>query len=819
MFSKFKSTPPVVHHPWDANPITEFYDIGKQVASCGPENVWKIHDAYRKNDSKQECSVFIFEKKIAEKLHKPKRKETVTELLRNSIRTLERLRNCKVLLVLHTVEECADTLAFATEPIMTSLANILAFQAGGAPIVGPPVTGASVPPGSPSIKPQYAKEHHFIDLELRYGLLQITEALAYLHYKMNLVHRNVCPSSILLTKRGTWKLGGLEFAETVLDIGSPEPMPCIPWTSRFSKMVQPNLDYIAPEVQQSSVYSVLSDMYSLGMTICAVFNNGRPLIQANYSSSNYAKQMEFLDDQVHLILPRIVTGLQDAVTRLLARDCNQRPTSQILSLIKYFNDLPIQTLQALDVLLMKEPNQKSTFYRTTMMEVLPYIPRKIWWQHIWPYLQMEINMGEVLAAVLVPVMYMVKNSSMEEYEFHMVPTLKDLFASAKSIQASVTILEHLECLLEKTPRDEIKTEVLPLLYNAFDSSTVQIQSAALDAVHDISDYLDEHAIRRMIIPKTRNVYDQNQGDLHIIEGVLKCIECTLDRLEKSQIMDEVLPLLWDVRLNDPKIAVRVVGIYKLMMTDKKYGLTISLMATRVIPLLMPQTINPSINLEQFTIIIEMLREMFDLVEKHQRNKLKADIINLANANLERRAMRHQISTDNVQAPPFNIPNLRVEQRKTSSAEDMARKNSTGSGLLGSWWFGNSSSSQDGNNFLRVASAFSNRRLSDNTLITPKIRIAHSSTSSPGGSPGSGAGLPTRRHSSIGPQERRGSHVNLSPPTGGSMPNSSSSVPFLLSSSMQSIRSRRPSATLGGSHGSGLLHQLGSGMSQLFSGRS
>jgi SCY1-like protein 2 len=28
-------------------------------------------------------------------------------------------------------------------------------------------------------------------------------------------------------------------------------------------------------------------------------------------------------------------------------------------------------------------------------------------------------------------------------------------------------------------------------------------------------------------------------------------------------------------------------------------------------------------------------------------------------------------------PPFNIPNLRIEQRKTSSAEDMARKNSAG----------------------------------------------------------------------------------------------------------------------------------------------
>lgn len=74
---------------------------------------------------------------------------------------------------------------------------------------------------------------------------------------------------------------------------------------------------------------------------------------------------------------------------------------------------------------------------------------------------------------------------------------------------------------------------------------------------------------------------------------------------------------------------------------------------------------------------QMLREMFDLVEQSQRNKLKNDIINLANANLEKRTMRHQISTDNMQAPPFNIPNLRVEQRKTSSAEDMARKNSIG----------------------------------------------------------------------------------------------------------------------------------------------
>lgn len=42
-----------------------------------------------------------------------------------------------------------------------------------------------------------------------------------------------------------------------------------------------------------------------------------------------------------------------------------------------------------------------------------------------------------------------------------------------------------------------------------------------------------------------------------------------------------------------------------------------------------------------------------------------------------RPLRHLYSSDNMHVPPFNIPNLRIEQRKTSSAEDMARKNSTG----------------------------------------------------------------------------------------------------------------------------------------------
>ena len=85
------------------------------------------------------------------------------------------------------------------------------------------------------------------------------------------------------------------------------------------------------------------------------------------------------------------------------------------------------------------------------------------------------------------------------------------------------------------------------------------QSAALIAVTNVAEHLDETSIRRMVLPKTKAVYERNTGDLKIVLNVLSCVEKTLDRLDKAQIIDEVLPLLWNVRLQDPEITLRVVS--------------------------------------------------------------------------------------------------------------------------------------------------------------------------------------------------------------------------------------------------------------------
>lgn len=55
MFSKFKSANTAstsLQNITDANPISQYFEIGKQVACAGPELVWRIHDGYRKSDGR-----------------------------------------------------------------------------------------------------------------------------------------------------------------------------------------------------------------------------------------------------------------------------------------------------------------------------------------------------------------------------------------------------------------------------------------------------------------------------------------------------------------------------------------------------------------------------------------------------------------------------------------------------------------------------------------------------------------------------------------------------------------------------------------------
>ena len=56
-------------------------------------------------------------------------------------------------------------------------------------------------------------------------------------------------------------------------------------------------------------------------------------------------------------------------------------------------------------------------------------------------------------------------------------------------------------------------------------------------------------------------------------------------------------------------------IYRMMLTDRRFGLSVNLIATKVLPLLVPQMVNPQLQYEHFVVVHEVLQEMFDVIDK------------------------------------------------------------------------------------------------------------------------------------------------------------------------------------------------------------
>lgn len=52
---------------------------------------------------------------------------------------------------------------------------------------------------------------------------------------------------------------------------------------------------------------------------------------------------------------------------------------------------------------------------------------------------------------------------------------RGVLSAPKSIQATVTLLENLHIVLEKSVTEEMRLDILPLLFTSFDSNTIQVQ--------------------------------------------------------------------------------------------------------------------------------------------------------------------------------------------------------------------------------------------------------------------------------------------------------------------------------------------------------
>ena len=52
-----------------------------------------------------------------------------------------------------------------------------------------------------------------------------------------------------------------------------------------------------------------------------------------------------------------------------------------------------------------------------------------------------------------------------------------------------------------------------------------------------------------------------------------------------------------------------------MLSDKKYGLTVNILATRVLPVLTPHMVNTHLDNEAYSLVRSIIQDMFDFIDR------------------------------------------------------------------------------------------------------------------------------------------------------------------------------------------------------------
>eukprot|EP00118_Oscarella_pearsei_P002048 m.9311 g.9311 ORF g.9311 m.9311 type:complete len:1208 (+) comp21266_c0_seq1:2-3625(+) len=578
------------------NPVIREYELLRHVGSGGPWSLWKIYDGVKKS-TRQEVSIFLYDKKAAEAEKVPKKeREAIINMLKKGPTQLVKLRHPGLLTIAHGIEESRDMLAFVSEPVVASLANLLGKYEN-----------------APSPLPLSIKEYQLDPLEMKYGLLQVAESLDFLHNGVKLIHSNLIPENVIVNKSGAWKIFGLNFSVFInYQGGTVAKMAFHEWNSKLSYRTQPSLNFLAPEYILNKSCDTASDMYTYANLVHATFNQGKPLFESENNVLTYKHHAE----QLSRVLPHSFFNIPEAgqehVRLLLNLETSVRPDSTQMTKSPLFDDIAIVTLQYLDTLMQKEDIHKSQFFKT-LHKVLPRLPKRVTLQRALPALCTEFRNPQMIPFVLPNVLFIAEDCNTDEYIRYVLPYLKPVFKVHEPIQVLLIFLQKMDLLLTKTPPDAVRSDVLPMIIRALASSSTQIQELCVSILPTFASMIDYSSMKHAIVPKLKFLCLETNS-LKVRINVLVCVAKILDVMDKWMVLEEILPMLEAMPSKEPGVLMSMLGVLKECTNHKKLGFDKEVLATRVIPFLFPLSVELTLNEAQFKSFMSVIKDMIRRIE-------------------------------------------------------------------------------------------------------------------------------------------------------------------------------------------------------------
>ncbi|EGC29995.1 hypothetical protein DICPUDRAFT_158338 [Dictyostelium purpureum] len=580
---------------------------------------WKIHDALKKTTN-QECSVFIFDKKQNEKISKSNL-ENITTFLKKEATTLQRLRHPSVLQVFSVLEETKNHIYFATEPILATLEDLINDHRKR--------KRSTVDSSSTSEEGYKKKDFTFEELEVKSGVFQILDGLFFLNTTAKLLHRNISPESIYVTKSLKWKLGGLGFTCSIETKEPPISNLSLNDLKEYlyqeAHNILPQLDYLSPEFVNQKSFSNNSDLFAVGRLIFEmVLNLDGQAIEPNLKNqmaklgvqSYYNTMLEQARRQSSLNTQKSDSA---KVCTILLGDSSLRGDLDNFIRSSYFNDTLTKTIVYLQNITQKEEESKIRFYRGLLSIVQQFSPR-IQTNYILPVLLSELS-NDRITYVLFPCIMSICNNHVkkETFQSKIIPAVSHILTSKEPKAEVLTcILDNLSLFITKGSLDSIKRYIIPVILGSLCGPTQEIIYQSLSLGQQILKFFDTETIQSGLIPRLTNLC-VGGFPVHIRTKAINWFTSIVPSMDKPVIVDYLIPNLEKILSGDNSPAILEALVQTYDAISKKLGG--ELLALKVLPALIPLSSDKHLDLQQFKTIMKVIREILNAYEGERINEL------------------------------------------------------------------------------------------------------------------------------------------------------------------------------------------------------
>ncbi|GAB4813447.1 hypothetical protein N2152v2_000493 [Parachlorella kessleri] len=582
------------------------YSLQGQVASAGPGCLWKVYRARAKKEGAPYplVSAWILDKRSLQgDQHigsgsgggSSKRLEAFLEQCRRDVQHLARLKHPSIVRLVHPLEETRTQLVFITEPIFSSLEDALH--------------------GGHGLHAELAEERRSValsELELKHGLLQVSEGLHFLHTEAGMVHKAVCPENILITRSGSWKLAGFGHAAS-LDYARDSGLRPYDYSdsspSLLTQVAQPPLPYTAPELVAagpSNLISSSADVFSLAAVAYEALAK-QQLLPVGFSLAEYESRVASI---TMVELSGCPIGLQQVLRQMLSASPAARPPVITFSGSQYFQgDVMLRGLRFLDTMLQRDMLQKAAFLKDLPSLCALFDPRVLRLKVLPPLLQ-ELRSEELQPLLLPIVLKLVECQDSTQFADDTLPTLRPLLSTAKG-EALLLLTQQAGLLARVAPKGAGEALVPQLLVRAAEHGDARCHEEMLRQVSALADSLEYEPLKAQVLPAVLSLC-LNTTSAAVRVGAFQALVRLVPRLDQAEGVG-MLGATAQVTAVDKTPATTMCALALGEALARQWGPRLA--AEKVLPILCPLLVVPSLNNQQFAAAVRTVKDLVGRIEK------------------------------------------------------------------------------------------------------------------------------------------------------------------------------------------------------------